>query len=111
MDSGASRDFISQTAISKHELQTEVLPQKIRIILADGRSTVATHQCQVQFTVNSAKFTRMCIVINMNSAYYVILGMPLLTDINPVIDWKLKHWKTSDMIFPKVSEEKIAKFL
>ena len=55
IDIGASRDFISQTEVIKRKLKTEVLPQKVRIILADGRSTVATQQCQVQFTVNSAK--------------------------------------------------------
>ena len=104
LDCGASRDFISQTVILKYKLKTEVLPQKVRIILADGRNTVATHQCQIKFTVHSAQFTRTCIVINMNSEYDVILGMPFLTDINPEINWKLKHWKTPDMIFPKTCE-------
>ena len=106
MDSGASRDFISQTEVIKRKLKTEVLPQKVRIILADGRSTVATQQCQVQFTVNSVKFTRTCVVINMNSDYDIILGMPFLTDVNSIIDWKFKHWKTLDMIFPKACEDK-----
>ena len=40
----------------------------------------------------------------MNSACDVILGMPFLTDINPLIAWNLKHWKTLDMIFPKACE-------
>ena len=90
----------------KRKLKIEVLPQKVRIILADGRSTVATQQCQVQFTVNSTKFIRTCIVINMNSDFDVILGMPFLSDVNLVIDWTLKHWKTPHMIFPKVCENK-----
>ena len=42
----------------------------------------------------------------MNSDHDVILGMPFLTGANSVIDWKLKHWKTLDMIFPKVCEDK-----
>ena len=80
LNNGASRDFISQTEVNKRNLKTEVLPQKIRIVLADGRSTAATHQCHVQFIVNSIKYFRtFIIVINMNSAYDVILGMPFLT--------------------------------
>jgi hypothetical protein len=59
------------------------------------------------FTVTSATFTRTCIVIHMNSAYYgIILGMPFLRDVNPIIDWKLKHWKTPDMTFPHVCDNK-----
>ena len=42
----------------------------------------------------------------MNSAYDVILGMPFLRDVNPTIDWKLKHWKTPEMTFPYVCDDK-----
>ena len=92
--------------MSQH-IDNQFLPlPTVRIILAEGRSIVATQQCQVQFTVDSVKFTRTCIVINVNSDYDVILGMPFLTDVNPIIDWKLKHWKTTEMIFPIVCEDK-----
>ena len=42
----------------------------------------------------------------MNSDYDVILGIPFVTDVNPIIDWKLKHWKTLEMIIPEVCEDK-----
>jgi hypothetical protein len=100
LDCGASRDFISQSEVVKRNLPVQPLSQKVRVILADGRTTIATQQCTVTFTVNSATFTRTCTVIQMNSAYDVILGMPFLSDVNPEINWKLKHWKTPEMIFP-----------
>ena len=106
LDCGASRDFISSNEVAKRSLPTEPLPQKLRVILADGRATIATHQCSVTFTANSTTFTRKCIVINMNSAYDVILGMPFLSETNPTIDWRLKHWKTPEMSFPLVCEDK-----
>ncbi len=56
--------------------------------------------------MDAAAFTRTCIVIQMNSAYDIILGMPFLTEVNPIIDWKLKHWKTLDMTFPIVCDDK-----
>ncbi len=83
---GASRDFISHTEVMNKSLPMELLPHKLRVILADDRTTVATHQCYVMFTVNFATSTRACVVINMNSAYDIILGMPLLRDVNPTID-------------------------
>lgn len=73
------------------------------MILADGRTTVATHQCHVVSTVNSATLTRVCVVINMNSGYDVTLGMPFLRDVNPTIDWRIKRWKTPEMTFPFVN--------
>ena len=106
LDCGASRDFISQTEVNKRKLPVSPLSHKIRIVLADGRTTVATQQCTITFTVNAATFTRTCIVIQMNSAYDIILGMPFLTEVNPIIDWKLKHWKTPDMTFPLVCDDK-----
>jgi hypothetical protein len=32
--------------------------------------------------------------------------MPFLSDVNPEINWKLKHWKTPEMIFPLVCNDK-----
>ncbi len=32
--------------------------------------------------------------------------MPFLTEVNPIIDWKLKHWKTPDITFPLVCDDK-----
>ena len=97
LDSGASKEFISSDFVKKYNLPVQPLSNKLRIILADGRTVVATQQCLVTFTVNSTQFVRTCVVINMNISYDIILGMSFFFDVNPSIDWSKKTWHVSSM--------------
>lgn len=87
VDSGASRDFISQQMVEKLGIQTSRMDIPFGVSMADGRTVNAGRVAKsVDLTIGPLQMKRDLFVINM-TGLEVILGKPFLHDFNPNLDW------------------------
>jgi len=88
IDSGASRNFISESFADKHRLRLSSLEHALRIRLADGTLSATKfelHNATVNFPDNFSY--KSSFVATKLSGYDGILGKPFLDDVDPVIKW------------------------
>lgn len=87
IDSGASRDFISQEMVEKCHLTTEQMDAPLGVAMADGRTVNAGKIVKAaEIKIGPLTVKRDLCVINMKGLE-VILGKPFLHDFNPNLDW------------------------
>jgi transposase InsO family protein len=86
VDSGASSDFISTSAVTRLRLAPQELAEAIRVRLADGSLSTTDHSASFPFTLSTFTEERDYIVTSLQG-YDIILGKPWLSQHNPVINW------------------------
>ena len=96
IDSGASRNFISDTFVDKHRLRLTPLKHALRVRLADGTLSATKYELQ-NATVNfpDSYLYESSFVATKLSGYDGILGKPFLDDVDPII-----KWSTNSVISP-----------
>ena len=103
LDSGSTGNFISTQFVAAVGLQVQSDPDWQEITLADG--TKLKTEGQVQFTLRCGGYKgKICARVFPNLHKEIILGIPWLSQVNPVIDWderrvKLSYWG-SDVVLP-----------
>ena len=87
VDSGASRDFISQQMVERIGIQTSRIDTPFGVSMADGRTVNAGRVVKsVDLSIGPLRVKRDLFVINM-TGLEVVLGKPFLHDFNPNLDW------------------------
>ena len=61
----------------------------MRVVLADGRETIATSAVWLSFSIANQSFHRKFVVTDLQSGFNSILGISFLKDTNPDIDWNI----------------------
>ncbi len=90
VDSGASGNFVSDSFITKHRLETSLLKDTCSVTLADGsqkRTNRALTDAPLTLSTHACALTLIALPL---AGYDIILGMPWLEEENPIIDWKNK---------------------
>lgn len=88
VDSGATRSFISQPFLFRHNLPRRSLPSPLTAYAVDGRtlsSGPVTHECITSLKIKSHSENIGLLVVQC--PYPVILGIDWLRRHNPSIDW------------------------
>jgi hypothetical protein len=88
VDSGATTNFIDESFVQRHQIATETIAQVQRITLGDGsqRSTsVKTRPLVVRIDTYTH---RLSFVVVPLAGCDVVLGMPWLSSLNPIVDWR-----------------------
>ena len=78
IDSGATRNFVSQRYVDRHRLKTFAAEQPMNVALADGKRLVANRKVAITLDFGSYKYTRNVYVLPLGVSADVILGMPWL---------------------------------
>ena len=78
IDSGATRNFVSQRYVDRHRLKTFAAEQPMNVALADGKRLVANRKVAMTLDFGSYKYTRNVYVLPLGVSADVILGMPWL---------------------------------
>ena len=87
VDSGASRDFISQEKVEKLRLITTTVDTPFGVSMADGRTVNSGRMIKgADITIGPLTLKRDLYVLNM-TGLEIILGKPFLFDYNPNLDW------------------------
>jgi hypothetical protein len=87
IDSGASRDFISQQMVEKLNLKTAKTENPLGVTLADGRQINSGRIVKdADIEIGPLRMQRTLHVLNM-TGLEVVLGKPFLSDFNPAVDW------------------------
>lgn len=87
IDSGASRDFISQHMVEKLNLDTVKTDSPLGVSLADGRQINSGRIVKdADVVIGPLRVRRTLHVLNM-TGLEVVLGKPFLSDFNPSVDW------------------------
>lgn len=87
VDSGASRDFISQEKVEKLQLQTTAVDTPFGVSMADGRTVNSGRMVRgADIMIGPLALKRDLYVLNM-TGLEIILGKPFLFDYNPNLDW------------------------
>ena len=87
VDSGASRDFISQEKVEKLQLQTTAVDTPFGVSMADGRTVNSGRMVRgADIMIGPLALKRDLYVLNM-TGLESILGKPVLFDYNPSLDW------------------------
>jgi hypothetical protein len=94
LDSGATLNFIDQQFYTSHHLPTITLPNKIRIIMADGRIMLASQYCTFAMNFSGFPTTYVFVITYLQSSFHCVLGFFVL--YNPVIDWQTGFLKFND---------------
>ena len=119
VDSGASCDFISTSAVTRLRLPPQELAEALRVRLADGSLSLSAHSATFPLTLSNFTEERAYIITSLEQ-YDIILGKPWLSDHNPNINWTtntvltpflLKGIKTSNAVpsLQHVKAEKMVK--
>jgi hypothetical protein len=97
MDCGATNNFISDRFVDKFNLKTTELVSEQQVHLADG-SQQLVNQVVKDVEVKFPSFHEQCdfLVLPLHN-YTAILGMPFLSEFNPVIDWKRRTINGEDI--------------
>ena len=108
IDSGAQGNFVSQHFINKHELQTQLLKNPIKVNNADGTQNENGHitkSVHINALIDGKECQFKAFVTGLGSKD-LILGYPWLEDNNPDIDWTNKEfrWRNTNHILPLISK-------
>ena len=87
VDSGATREFISEEFVRENKLDSYLLPRAIRIRLADGSTSLSKYAVKLKFYIGQSLIEREFVLTRLKGEYQAILGYSFLKDINPRIDW------------------------
>ena len=78
VDSGATRDFVSQRYVDRHGLKTFAADKAMNVALADGKRMTANRQVAMTLDYGDYKYARNVYVLPLGVGADVILGMPWL---------------------------------
>jgi hypothetical protein len=91
VDSGADRNFVNTSFAKRHHLHTHIKAEPDKVILADGSTQLSPLQLLAQhFTLGTYSDTTHFHTTDLQGDFDVILGMPWLTQRNPLPDWKAR---------------------
>jgi len=93
IDSGATEDFMDQEVCNKHGIKMIKAKNPREIYLADGKPSAmgpVTHMTNVPMDISGHRELATFQVANLQN-HDVILGIPLLSEHNPTIDWNDKR--------------------
>ena len=92
IDSGATADFIDEDVCNKHSIKMIRLKNQREISIADPKPSAmgpVTHMRKVPIDIGTHR--KLATFQGANLQHHeVILGMPLLQEHNPTIDWNDK---------------------
>ena len=92
LDSGATKNCISQTVVNRFKLQKIKLSKAKYVRNIDGtRNSIGsiTHKVDLRLQYNNYNQVQEFLIINMGSDE-MLLGYPFLEATNPTIDWRKK---------------------
>jgi hypothetical protein len=75
VDSVATLNSIDQNFVTSHYLPTTILPNKIRIVMADGRISLASHSCTLAMNFSGFSTASVFIITTLHSSFYCGLGL------------------------------------
>jgi hypothetical protein len=78
VDSGATRDFVSQRYVDRHGLKTFAADKPMNVALADGKRMIASRKMAMTLDFGEYKYARNVYVLPLGVGADVILGMPWL---------------------------------
>lgn len=81
VDSGATRNFISERFVERHQLQTSSSSSPMNVALADGKRLVANRLVAMTLDFGKYQYTDEVHVLPLGVAADVILGMPWLQSL------------------------------
>ena len=105
IDCGATNDFISADFVNSQQLPTDGNPADQVVILGNGQTQQCGATCTVLLKMHGYQIRRKLQVTNLPH-HDVILGMPWLTEANPVLDFQrrtctVKHGHKTVVLQPK----------
>ena len=75
VDSGATKDFISDLYVRDQLLVTHPLKQPLRIRLADGSMSMARYGTVLSFSIGTLQISREFVVTRLSGSHQIILGL------------------------------------
>jgi hypothetical protein len=97
VDSGATKNFCSDSYVRDKHLTTHPLVNPLRIRLADGSMSMARFGVNIEFNIGALKITQEFIMTRLSGQHQIILGYEFLKEFNPQIDWTMGTLRFSDM--------------
>jgi hypothetical protein len=92
IDSGATRDFVSQRYVDRHSLRTFAADKPMNVALADGKRMIANRKVSMPLDFGDYKYARNVYVLPLGVSADVILGMPWLYSLGRFeCDMRLKE--------------------
>ena len=92
LDSGSTGNFVSTQFVAAVGLQVQSDPDWQEITLADGSKL--KREGQVQFTLQCGGYKgKISARVFPNLHKEIILGIPWLSQVNPIIDWAERRVK------------------
>ena len=83
VDSGASRNFISQRLVKEKWLRTHQAPAPLEVTVADGERLTTDRMVTLTLDFQGYTYTQPMYVLPLGISASVILGVPFLEDISP----------------------------
>ena len=90
VDSGATKNFCSDSYVRDKHLTTHPLVNPLRIRLADGSMSMARFGVNIEFNIGALKITQEFIMTRLSGQHQIILGYEFLEEFNPQIDWTME---------------------
>ena len=87
VDSGATRDFISERYVRDNQLSMHRLPKPLRIRLADGSMSMERWGVNLKLRIGDTWLTREFVSTRLAGRNQLILGYSFLQETNPIINW------------------------
>ena len=81
IDSGATRNFVSQRYVDRHSLRTFAAETPMNVALADGKRMIANRMVAMTLDFGHYRYTRSVYVLPLGVSADVILGMPWLISL------------------------------
>jgi hypothetical protein len=81
VDSGATRNFISERFVERHELQTSASSSPMNVALADGKRIVANKMVNMTLDFGNYTYCNSVHVLPLGVSADIILGMPWLQSL------------------------------
>jgi hypothetical protein len=97
VDSGATGNFVSQKFVDSQVLPAVMLPEVLSVRLANGAEVPCGKSLSSTLVGiignDQAKLVELDLIIVPDLKYDVVLGLPWLSEANPVIDWSRRVLK------------------
>jgi hypothetical protein len=97
VDSGATKNFCSDSYVRQKLLSMHFLTNRRRIRLADGSMSMARYGVNIEFHIGLLKISQEFIVTRLSGNHKIILGYEFLKYFIPHIDWTAGTLDFNDM--------------